>query len=400
MFRDKNGTLLTVTPVLESVAETNPVRTENDFHRMRAACEKDPGSFHGSIAKREIHWYDEKLKAWITYSDNEHRWIGLDGKTGKSVDIPYPEDHNPWKVSFDDSKAPLYRWFSGGLTNTCFNEVDRHVMMGYGDEIAYHFEGDRWDATKNDGKGGPVTTISVTRKKLLFEVVKCALALKKLGVKKGDRVCLNMPNILDQIYYTEACKRMGVIYTAVFGGFSDKTLSDRIHNADAKVVITSDGAYRNAQVVPFKEEYTDKALDNYIPYEVAVDLVGKRLNMIKVSRKVEETILSKIRQTLSEEITLERSDIMRSVGQALSELSSLSIKEKSLIRTEIARSLVETPQRVKNVIVVRHTGQDVNWHTERDKWSHDLLHHAEKQLFTNAINAGLTVKTEKELLAL
>ncbi|NTV45261.1 MAG: AMP-binding protein [Chlorobiales bacterium] len=367
---------------------------------MKAACEKNPGAFHGSIAKREIHWYDEKLKAWITYSEAEQKWLGLDAKTGKAIDVPYPEDHNPWKVSFDDSKAPFYRWFSGGLTNACFNEVDRHVMTGHGDEIAYHFEGDRWDATKNDGKGGPVTTITVTRKKLLFEVTKCMLALKKLGVKKGDRICLNMPNILDQIYYTEACKRMGVIYTAVFGGFSDKTLSDRIHNADAKVVITSDGAYRNAQVVPFKEEYTDKALDNYIPYEVAIEQVSKRLKTVKVSQKVAETILGTIRQTLSEEITLERSDIMRSVGQALSGLSALSIKEKSQIRTEIARALVETPQRVKTVIVVRHTGQDINWRPERDKWSHELLLQAEKQFFMSALNAGLTVKTEKELLAL
>jgi acyl-CoA synthetase (AMP-forming)/AMP-acid ligase II len=93
----------------------------------------------------------------------------------------------------------------------------------------------------------------------------------------GDRVAINMPNIPEQVYWTEACKRLGIVYTPVFGGFSDKTLSDRIHNAGARIVITADGGYRNAQIVPFKEAYTDPALDGYVPAEVAVARVAAAL---------------------------------------------------------------------------------------------------------------------------
>jgi sugar/nucleoside kinase (ribokinase family) len=106
-----------------------------------------------------------------------------------------------------------------------------------------------------------VVSFAVTRKLLMLEVVKAAQVLRDLGLRQGDRIALNLPNILEQLYYTEAAKRLGILYTPVFGGFSDKTLSDRIHNAGAHVVITSDGAYRNAQVIPFKETYTDPALD-------------------------------------------------------------------------------------------------------------------------------------------
>lgn len=400
MTTETLSTTLDGAAVQNGTALVNPLRTKQDFERMRKACEKDLGKFHGDIAKREIHWFDPKLNAWIAYSDEKQKWTGFDAKTGKPIEANYPESHAPWKVSFDDSRAPFYQWFKGGLTNACFNEVDRHVLAGYGDEIAFHFEGDRWDATKNNGKGGPVTAFSVTRKELLLEVAKCALALQSLGLKKGDRICLNMPNIMEQIYYTEACKRLGIIYTPVFGGFSDKTLSDRIHNAGASVLITSDGAYRNAQIVPFKEEYADKALDNYIPLEVALEIAQTKLKAMKIAPKVASAIIEKIQTSLKEEITTERADVMRAVGQALSHLRGLSIQEKSKIRVELAKALVESPPRVKAVIVVRHTGQDINWRKERDKWSHELLAQATKTLLSNAKKAGVSVSSEKDLLAL
>ena len=80
-----------------------------------------------------------------------------------------------------------------------------------------------------------------------------------------DRIAFNLPNIPEQIFYMLAAQRMGVVYTPVFGGFSAKTLSDRIHDAGAKLVITADGGYRNAEVVGYKGTYADPALDNYIP---------------------------------------------------------------------------------------------------------------------------------------
>lgn len=367
---------------------------------MQDACIYRFGEFHANIAKREIHWYDKKQNAWITFCDAEKKWVGLDAETGESVEVNYPASFTPWQKTFDDSKAPFFRWFQQGLTNSCFNEVDRHVMMGHGEETAFYFESDRWDATKNDGRGGPVSSLRVTRKKLLYEVAKCALVLKNLGLKKGDRVCLNMPNILEQIYYTEACKRLGIIYTAIFGGFSAKSLSDRIENAGAKVIITTDGAYRNAQLLKFKDAYTDKALDNYIPLETAILLISKHLSAMQAEDAVSSRILEKIKAQLSSESTVERADVMTCVGQALTELSHLSIKQKSKIRAELAKGLVAAPPRVSHVIVVKHTGQKLHWREGRDKWSHELLDAAAEELLQRAQDTGFLVKTDTELLAL
>jgi acrylyl-CoA reductase (NADPH)/3-hydroxypropionyl-CoA dehydratase/3-hydroxypropionyl-CoA synthetase len=100
------------------------------------------------------------------------------------------------------------------LTNACFNEVDRHVLTGYGDEVAFYFEGDRWDSSLNNGRGGPVVSFAVTRKQLMLEVVKAAQVLRDLGLKTGDRIALNMPNIMEQIYYTEAAKRLALVEAA------------------------------------------------------------------------------------------------------------------------------------------------------------------------------------------
>jgi len=381
----------------------NPVRDRASFEQMRTEAQKDPGLFHGNIAKREIHWYDPKLNAWIRWNDDEQQWMARNYDTGELVPSPeYGPEHEPWSKAFDDSEAPFYRWFSGGLTNACFNEVDRAVLMGYGDETAFIFEGDRWDQSKNNGRGGPVVSYPVSRKKLMLEVVKAARVLQNLGMKKGDRIALNMPNIMEQIYYTEAAKRLGVIYTPVFGGFSDKTLSDRIHNAGARVVITSDGGYRNAQIVAYKEVYTDKALDNYIPIETANEIVKRKLADAGVKGEQAAAIISKVEESIHSEITIERADVMRAVGQALAEdlFRGMDAAEKSQIRTAIALGLVDAPERVEAVIVVRHSRQpDVNWRP-RDKWSHELLAQATQDILANAQAAGLKVGSEDELLAL
>ncbi|NJL35228.1 MAG: acetate--CoA ligase [Chloroflexaceae bacterium] len=256
---------------------SNPILTRADWEAQRQTFLQNPGAFFGNIARSVLHWYDPALDAWITWDSEAARWTGLSAKTGEPVTVAYSADHTPWERGYNDDNAPFYRWFEGGLTNACFNEVDRHVLMGYGDEVAFYFEGDRWDSTLNDGRGGPVVSYPVTRKKLLLEVVKAAQVLRDMGLQRGDRIALNMPNIMEQFYYTEAAKRLGIIYTPVFGGFSDKPLSDRIHNAGARIVITSDGGYRNAQVIPYKEIYTDQALDKFIPVEMALQIVQDTL---------------------------------------------------------------------------------------------------------------------------
>ena len=389
------------------VARRNPIRSRTDWERMRAECLADPGRFHGEIAKRELHWFHATTGpngAWITWDDAAQQWTGWDAVSGLSVRPAVGADFTPWSRAFNGDAAPFWRWFDGALTNAGFNEVDRHVLSGHGDEAALIFEGDRWDMSVDNGRGGPVECYPVSRRTLLLESAKCSIALAALGVRRGDRIALNMPNIPAQLFWTEGAKRAGVVYTPVFGGFSDKTLSDRIHDAGARVVITCDGGYRNAQIVPFKTAYTDPALDDYLPLNSARKVVSETLQGLGLSAKRIATLLGAIDETLAGEITVQRSDVMRGVGRALQLLSDahdLSASEASRVRTAIAAALVSTPPRVDAVVVVKHSGiDDIVWRDERDRWSHDLTDAALETILTAARAVGIAVASEAQLLAL
>ncbi len=382
----------------------NPVRSREHWESMRAAVLADPGAFHGRIAARTMHWFVADVGtagAWLS-QDDDGRWSGWDAASGAAVTVDLPADFTPWTTAFDGSEPPHWRWFVGGRTNACFSEVDRHVLGGHGDEAALIFEGDRWDMSANDGKGAPLDCFTVSRKRLLLETAKCAMALEALGLKAGDRIALNMPSIVPQIYWTQAAKRLGIVYTAVFGGFSDKTLSDRICDAGARVIVTSDGSYRNAQVAAFKNAYTDPALDNYVPVATALAILGE--TELGLPADATATILDTVRQTLAGEVSVERSDVMRGVGRALIALGGegrISTADAARVRIAIASSLVALPPRVETVIVVRHTAQpDVIWREERDRWSHELTDAALETLLAKARGAGLAVATQAELLAL
>ncbi len=391
-------------PNLPVTLHTNPVRTAEDWHRMRAAVLDNPGQFHGDIAAQTVHWFVPDIGAngaWISRLD-DGRWTGWDAATAAPVAPVLPDQFEPWLKAFDDSAAPHWRWFSGGRTNACFNEIDRHVLGGYGSEPALIFEGDRWDMSADGGRGGPVDCFTVSRRKLLLETAKCAVALQALGLKAGDRIALNMPSIVPQIYWTEAAKRLGIVYTAVFGGFSDKTLSDRICDAGARVIVTSDGSYRNAQVAAFKNAYTDPALDNYVPVTTALAILADTdLGLLDEDAA---TIRAVVAETLAGEVTVERSDVMRGVGRALIALGKegrISPADAARVRIGIASSLVTLPSRVDTVIVVRHTAQpDIIWREERDRWSHELTDAALATILAKARDAGFDVRTEGDLLAL
>lgn len=380
----------------------NPIRTSADWAAMRSAVLADPGAFHGDIAARAIHWFFRDIGdagAWLS-RDSEGIWRGWDAETIAPVSISDPL--TPWETALDASDPPHWRWFVGGRTNAAFNEVDRHVLAGHGDEAALIFEGDRWDMAAGGGRGAPLDCFSVSRKRLLLESAKCALALQALGLKAGDRIALNMPSIVPQIYWTEAAKRLGIVYTAVFGGFSDKTLSDRIADAGARVIVTSDGSYRNAQVAAFKTAYTDPALDNYVP--VGAALAAIEATDLGLDEDAAATIRATVSETLFGEVTVERSDVMRGVGRALITLGQdgrFAPADAARVRIAIASSLVALPPRVDTVIVVRHTAQpDIVWRPERDRWSHELTDAAFETLLGKARDAGFAVTSEDELLAL
>ena len=380
-------------------AKHNPVRSRGDWQAMRDAAVAGPGRFHGGIAAATLHWLVplDGRGAWLTHA-GDGRWTGWDAATAAPVEAGLGADFEPWDRAFNGDDAPFWKWFEGGRTNAAFNEVDRHVLSGHGTEAALIFEGDRWDMAANRGRGAPVDCYPVSRRTLLLESAKCALALQALGLKAGDRIALNMPNIPEQIFWTEAAKRLGVIYTPVFGGFSDKTLSDRIHDAGARIVITADGGYRMAQIVPFKTAYTDPALDNYTPVAVARRLVVEALAKLGLDAADAASIDATVGATLTGEVTVERSDVMRGVGRALAELGKagrLDAAEAARVRIAVAEALVATPPRVEAVIVARHTGQpDIVWR-DRDRWSSELTQAA---LATLLGAAGLA--SEAELHAL
>ncbi len=136
---------------------------------------------------------------------------------------------------------PFAKWFVGGKLNAAHNCLDRHVAAGHGDQVAYHWEGEPGDSR------------TITYAQLLEDVCRLANALKELGVKRGDRVNIYLGMVPELPTSLLACARIGAPHSVVFGGFSSDSLRDRINDAEAKVLITGDGAWRRGSVVPLKE---------------------------------------------------------------------------------------------------------------------------------------------------
>jgi acetyl-CoA synthetase len=140
-----------------------------------------------------------------------------------------------------DWNLPFAKWFVGGKLNASYNCLDRHVAAGHGDQVAYHWEGE------------PGDTRTITYAELLADVSRLANALKDLGVRKGDRVNIYLGMVPELPMALLACARIGAPHSVVFGGFSSESLRDRIQDAEAKVLITGDGAWRRGGIVPLKE---------------------------------------------------------------------------------------------------------------------------------------------------
>jgi acetyl-CoA synthetase len=148
----------------------------------------------------------------------------------------------PFTEVLDWSQAPFAKWFVGGKLNVAYNCVDRHVEAGNGNRVAIHWEGE------------PVGDSRVlTYAQLKDEVCKAANALTELGLVAGDRVAIYMPMVPEAIVAMLACARLGVMHSVVFAGFSATALRARIEDAEAKLVITTDGQYRRGNAVSLKE---------------------------------------------------------------------------------------------------------------------------------------------------
>ena len=378
---------------IESQAQENSLR---DF------IVDQPESFFGDLAKVHLHWYDTSAHNWVTFDTQSSVWVGFDGSSGASVaDAGHKADWTPWTQVHEGSRAPYRRWFVDGQTNASFNLLDRHVLAGRGANKALVFEGDRWDPSKNKGRGGPVSESTFSYRDLLLAVTLRARVLVDLGLKKGDRIALNLPNVPEQIFYILAAQRLGILYTPVFGGFSAKTLSDRIHDAGAKLVITADGGYRNAETVPYKGQYADPALDNYVPRERALAALNATLAEFSAVADT-DTIAERVATALAGEITLERADLMRELGLVLSERTDIAAEEAARLRTRVASALAATGHDIDHVLVVNHTGQEVIEY-ERDLWSSECVERAQSALLAQAGVAelqDLSALSDQDLFAL
>lgn len=171
-------------------------------------------------------------------NDFEAYWAGAAGNL---------EWVTPWKTVLDWT-PPHAKWFLGGQLNVSANCVDRHVRGANRNKAAIIWEGENGDRR------------TLTYWDLYREVQQFANVLRSLGINKGDRVGIYLPLIPEAAIAMLACTRIGAIHSVVFGGFSPESLRDRMNDAQARVLITSDGGYRRGQVIPLKRN-VDKALE-------------------------------------------------------------------------------------------------------------------------------------------
>ena len=158
--------------------------------------------------------------------------------------------YKKWDQVLDTSRAPFYRWFSGGLVNTCYNLLDVHVENGRAQQVALIYD-------------SPVTGVvkSYTYRELLNEVALFAGALRQQGVEKGDRVIIYMPMVPEAVIAMLACARIGAVHSVVFGGFAADELATRINDARPKLIVSASCGIEVNRVVPYKP-MLDKAINS------------------------------------------------------------------------------------------------------------------------------------------
>jgi len=169
------------------------------------------------------------------YDEAEADWQGWWAK--RAAELHW---FKPWDTVLDDSNPPFYKWFTGGQLNVSYNCIDRHVLAGNGERVAFHWHGEDGDQR------------TITYAWLLDEVQKFANGLKSLGIKKGDIVGIYLPMIPEVVVAMQACARIGAVHNVVFGGFSVESVRERMEFSDAKALITVDGAARKGKTAAIK----------------------------------------------------------------------------------------------------------------------------------------------------
>ena len=222
-------------PVPEGIRKNAYISGRDAYDKLYLRSMEDPEGFWGDVAREHISWFKEWEKV---------------------------EDYN-----FDVRKGPIsVKYFSGAKLNVSYNCLDRH-LKDRGDKVAIQWEG-------ND----PKESLALTYKELHREVCKFANVLKKLGIKKGDRVCFYLPMITELAIGMLACTRIGAVHSIVFGGFSADALQGRIQDSSVKLLVTCDGTFRGAKAISQKVN-ADEALKECPSVEkmIVVKRVGDQI---------------------------------------------------------------------------------------------------------------------------
>ncbi|HMK13959.1 MAG TPA: acetate--CoA ligase [Burkholderiales bacterium] len=203
------------------------------YHKLCAEAERDFEGFWGRLAKEHVLW------------------------------------HKPFTKVLNESNAPFFKWFEDGELNISYNCLDRHLKT-QPNKVAIIFEADDGKVTK------------ITYKQLYHKVCQFANGLKSVGIKKGERVIIYMPMSIEVVIAMQACARIGATHSVVFGGFSAKSLQERIIDAGAVAVITADGQMRGGKEIPLKPT-VDEALVmggcDKIKNVVVYQRSGSKINM-------------------------------------------------------------------------------------------------------------------------
>ncbi|KRH78016.1 acetyl-coenzyme A synthetase [Ferrovum sp. JA12] len=195
-------------PSPEFVAQAN-IQGIEQYQALCDEARRDPQGFWGRLANEHLDW------------------------------------HQPFTRVLDESHAPFYRWFDDGLINASYNCLDRNINKGLGNKTAIIFEAD-------DG-----TVTPITYQELHARVCRFANGLKAKGIKKGDRVVIYMSMSIEGVVAMQACARIGATHSVVFGGFSAKSLQERIVDIGAIALITADEQLRGGKQLPLKSIVDD-----------------------------------------------------------------------------------------------------------------------------------------------
>ncbi len=231
----------------------NILEEKRIFHPSKKFVENSNISSQEELLSLKKQASDNQIQFWESFAKSELDWF------------------EPFQTVLDGENAPFFKWFKEGKLNITHNCLDRHINRGLGGKTALIWEGEPGDRKK------------YTYEELLKEVCKASNALKNIGVKKGDLVCIYMPMIPEAMFAMLACARIGAPHSVVFGGFSSEALKDRLIDGNARFVITADGGFRKDKVIELKnavDAAIDSGADKVVEKVIVVQRTKKNISMV------------------------------------------------------------------------------------------------------------------------